>query len=337
MTALLLKKPAVCYLAGQMDLTNIYKPIKGDLKKVEQSLGEITDAEFSLLAELLAYTLKDGGKRIRPALTLLSGKFFVYDTALLIPMAAGIELLHTATLVHDDIVDNSPVRRGKPTVSRAWGENRALLLGDYLFAKAGSLVAGTGNLRVIKLFSQTLMTISSGELKHTGVAFALASDRDYYFAWVSAKTARLFSTATESGAILSQATEEAIKALGDYGHNLGMGFQIVDDVLDFVGEEDELGKPVGSDLREGTMTLPSILFVESYPEDKLIKSVIENKDVESVALAVEKIRNSSVIDECLTLASEFCSRASRAVEKLPDNSARRSLLELAAYIVERRR
>jgi geranylgeranyl pyrophosphate synthase len=337
MTTLLLKKPAVFYLVGQMDLTNIYKPVKGDLKKVEQSLEEITDAEFSLLAELLAYTLKDGGKRIRPALTLLSGKFYVYDTALLIPMAAAVELLHTATLVHDDIVDNSPVRRGKPTVNRAWGQNRALLLGDYLFAKAGGLVASTENLRVIKLFSQTLMTISSGELKQTGVTFALASARDYYFAWVSAKTARLFATATESGAILSQATEEAIKALGDYGHNLGMGFQIVDDVLDFIGEEDELGKPVGSDLREGTMTLPSILFVESYPEDKLIKSVIENRDMESVALAVEKIRNSPAIDECLALASEFCSRASRAVEKLPDNSARRSLLELAAYTIQRRK
>jgi geranylgeranyl pyrophosphate synthase len=337
MTALWLKKPTVCYLVSQMDLTNIYKPVKGDLKKVEQSLGEITDAEFSLLADLLAYTLKDGGKRIRPALTLLSGKFYVYDTALLIPMAAAIELLHTATLVHDDIVDNSPVRRGKPTVSRAWGENRALLLGDYLFAKAGSLVAGTENLRVIKLFSETLMTISSGELKQTSVTFAQASGRDYYFSWVSAKTARLFSTATESGAILSQANEETIEALRDYGHNLGMGFQIVDDVLDFIGDEDLLGKPVGSDLREGTMTLPSILFTESHPEDKLIKSLIENKDVESVALAVEKIRNSPVIDDCLALAAEFCSRASRAVEKLPHNGARRSMLELAAYTVERRK
>jgi geranylgeranyl pyrophosphate synthase len=334
---LLPKKPAVFCLVGQMDLSNIYKPVKGDLKKVEQSLEEITDAEFSLLADLLAYTLKDGGKRIRPALTLLSGKFYVYDTVLLIPMAAGIELLHTATLVHDDIVDNSPVRRGKPTVNRAWGGNRALLLGDYLFAKAGSLVAGTENLRVIKLFSETLMTISAGELKQTGVTFAQASNRDYYFSWVSAKTARLFSTATESGAILSQATEEVIEALRDYGHNLGMGFQIVDDVLDFIGEEDLLGKPVGSDLREGTMTLPSILFVESYPEDKLIKCIIEDRDVENLALAVEKIRSSSVIDECLTLASEFCFRASRAVEKLSDNSARQSLLELAAYITQRRK
>jgi len=334
---LLLKKPVVWGLVGQVNLSSIYKPVQEDLEKVERSLEEIADSEFPLLAQLLAYTLKNGGKRIRPALTLLSGKFYAYDVALIVLMATAIELLHTATLVHDDIVDNSPVRRGKPTVSRAWGENRALLLGDYLFAKAGSLAASTGNLRVVKLFSQTLMTISGGELKQTGVSFGLASAREYYFDWIGAKTACLFSAATESGAILSQSPEDAIEAMRDYGHNLGMAFQIVDDVLDFVGEEDELGKPVGSDLREGTMTLPSILFVESYPEDNLIKSVVEKKDAENVALAVEKIRNSSIIDECLALASEFCSRASRAVEKLPENSARQSLLGLAAYIVERRK
>ena len=320
-----------------MNLNSIYKPVQEDLEKVERSLEAIADSEFPLLAQLLAYVIKNGGKRIRPALTLLSAKFFSYDLNTLIPMAMAIELLHTATLVHDDIVDNSPVRRGKPTVSHAWGENRALLLGDYLFAKAGSLAAGTGNLRVVKLFSQTLMTISGGELKQTGVTSDVARVRDYYFAWVSAKTACLFATATESGAILSQAPEDSVEAIRDYGHNLGMAFQIVDDVLDFIGEEDELGKPVGSDLREGTMTLPSILFAESHPGDELLKSVVENKDVESVTLAVERIRNSSVIDECLALAAEFCSRASNAVGKLPDNSARRSLLDLAAYSVERRK
>ena len=320
-----------------MNLSDIYKPVKDDLEKVERSLEEIADSEFPLLAQLLTYTLKNGGKRIRPALSLLSAKFYGYDLNTLIPIAMAIELLHTATLVHDDIVDNSPVRRGRPTVSCAWGENRALLLGDYLFAKAGSLAASTGNLRVIKLFSQTLMTISGGELRQTGVTFDLKRAREHYFDWISAKTACLFSAATESGAVLSQAPEEAIAAMRDYGHNLGMGFQIVDDVLDFVGEEDELGKPVGSDLREGAVTLPSILFAKSNPKDSLIQAVIEKRDAESMVLAVEKIRNSPVIGECLALASDFCFRARRAVEKLPDNSARQSLLELAAYIIERRK
>ncbi len=315
----------------------VYAPIQRDLETVERSLQEIADSEFPLLSQLLAYTLKNGGKRIRPALTLLAGKFHVYDLSLLIPMAAAIELLHTATLVHDDIVDNSPVRRGRPTVSHAWGGNRALLLGDYLFAKAGSLAASTGNLRVIKLFSQTLMTISGGELKQTGITFDLGHAREYYFDWISAKTACLFSTATESGAVLSQAPEDTIEAVRDYGYNIGMAFQIVDDVLDFVGTADELGKPVGSDLREGALTLPSILFTQVYPEDTLIRKAIEERDQESVGLAVERINNSPVINECLSIASEYCSRAVRVVEKLEDNEARRALLALAAYIIERRK
>jgi geranylgeranyl pyrophosphate synthase len=320
-----------------VNLSEIYRPVQKDLKKVEQSLEDIADTDFSLLTQLLEYTLKAGGKRVRPALTLLSGKFYVYDLTLLVPMAAAIELLHTATLVHDDIVDNSPVRRGKPTVSRTWGQSSALLLGDYLFAKAGSLVAGTGNLRAVKLFSETLMTISAGELKQTAVTSAMARLRDYYFAWIGAKTACLFSTSTESGAILSQAPEESIQNVGDYGYNLGMAFQIVDDVLDFIGEEEELGKPVGSDLREGTLTLPTIIFAEYYPSDDLIKNFIGNRDAEDVAPAVERIRNSPVIDDCLILAAEFCLKARRAAEKLPDNRARKSLIDLTEYIVERRK
>ncbi len=320
-----------------MNLSDIYKPIEDDLEKVEQSLEAVADVDSPLLSELLKYTLKNGGKRIRPSLTLLAGKFHVYDLALLVPLATAIELLHTATLVHDDIVDHSPIRRSKPTVSRAWGENRALLLGDYLFAKAGSLAAGTGNLRAIRLFSQALMTISGGELKQTGIVFDLKQAREHYFNWISAKTARLFSTATESGAILSQSPEYVIEALKNYGHNFGMAFQIIDDVLDFVGDEVELGKPVGSDLGEGIVTLPSILFAEANPQDNLIKSVVENRDTKTVALAVENIRSSPAISQCLALASDFCSRASQALEVLPDNSYRQALLDLAAYIVQRRK
>lgn len=318
-----------------MELDEIYRPIEDELEKVERGLEAVAEVESPLLAELLKYTLKSGGKRIRPAVTLLAGKFHLYDSGLLVPMAIAIELLHTATLIHDDIVDDSPVRRGKPTVSRAWGENKALLLGDYLFAKAGSLAASTGNLRVIKLFSQALMTISSGELAQTSVSFDLRQARECYFKWISAKTASLFSTATESGAVLSQSPEETVQALREYGHNLGMAFQIVDDVLDFIGEEDELGKPVGSDLGEGIATLPSILFVESHPEDSLIRGVFGKRDAESVPLAVDAIRQSPVIDRCLALASDFSSRACRALEKLPDNNFRQALLNLASYIVER--
>ncbi len=320
-----------------MSLDSIYQPIKDDLVKIDQSLESVANVDIPLLSQLLEYLLKNGGKRIRPSLTLLAGKFCSYDLSLLIPMATAVELLHNATLVHDDIVDNALTRRGKQSISHAWGEASALLLGDYLFARAGRLVASTGNLRVVKLFAQTLMTISSGELAQINVFFDRKRARDHYYEWINAKTACLFSMATESGAVLSQSPEPVIEALIDYGHNFGMAFQIIDDVLDFTGREDEMGKPVGSDLIEGAVTLPSIIFAESNPDGNLIKSIVENKDTDKVALVVDKIRNSSIIDECLVIASDFGSRACKALEKVPDNSAHQSLIDLATYIIKRRK
>ncbi|MBM3166108.1 MAG: polyprenyl synthetase family protein [Chloroflexi bacterium] len=320
-----------------MSLDEIYAPIVDDLEDVERCLQQAAQVDDPLLAELLKYAVEGGGKRLRPAFTLLCGKLYHYDPALLVPMAAAVELLHTATLVHDDIVDHSPVRRGKPTVSHAFGGNRALLLGDYLFAKAGRLCADTDNLRVIKLFAQTLMTISGGEVRQTAFAFDLKTARDYYYSWISAKTACLFCLACESGAILGQSPEEAITALRAYGHNLGMAFQIIDDVLDFVGEQDEMGKPVGSDLAEGAVTLPSILYAESHPGDDIIKTVLASKDARDVAKAVEKIKNSPAIEKCLDIALDFCSQACRAIEKLPDTIFRSSLVDLVNYVIARRK
>ena len=320
-----------------MNLDAIYQPIKDDLVKVEHSLKSVSNVDIPLLSQLLEYMLQNGGKRIRPAFTLFAGLFYHYDLNLLVPMATATELLHNATLVHDDIVDNAPTRRGKQSISHAWGEASALLLGDYLFAKAGMLVASTGNLRVVKLFAQTLMTISSGELAQINVLFDRKRAREHYYNWISAKTACLFAMATESGAVLSQAPETAINGLKEYGHNFGMAFQVIDDVLDFTAREEELGKPVGSDLIEGAVTLPSILFAESSPDSNLLKSIIENKDIDKVALIVEKIRNSSIIDDCLAIASDFCTKACQSLEQLPDNHARQSLIGLATYVIKRRK
>jgi len=320
-----------------MSLNDIYLPVVSDLEEVERALEVAARVDDPLLAELLQYAVRSRGKRLRPALTLLCGKFYKYDPALLVPMAAAVELLHTATLVHDDIVDHSPVRRGKPTVSQAWGENRALLLGDYLFAKAGRLCADTDNLRVIKLFAQTLMTISGGEVRQTAFVFDIKTAKDYYFSWISAKTACLFSLACESGAILSHSPENGITALRNYGHNFGMAFQVMDDVLDFTGDENEVGKPVGSDLAEGAVTLPSILYAEAHPGDNVIKNAIESKKPTDVAKAVANIRDSEVIRESMEIASDFCSRACRAVEILPDSSFRHSFIDLATFIIERRK
>ena len=253
-------------------------------------------------------------------------------------MATAVELLHTATLVHDDAVDKSAVRRGRATINKVWGEDKAVLLGDYLFARAGGCCANTGNVRVIKLFSQTLATISSGELQQAFDAFNLEQTRQQYFQRIACKTASLFILATESGAVLSQAPERSVEVLREYGRNLGIAFQIVDDILDFIGTEEELGKPVGSDLAQGTLTLPAMLLLQYYPEDNPIKRFFQNQDEpENKKQAIELVRNSPVVQECYDVAAEYCARACQNLDLLPDNASRQALVEVAAYVIRRKK
>lgn len=324
-----------------MELKAIYKLVRGDLAKVERQIKSVTEVDFPDLAELLKHILL-GGKAIRPALTFLSAKFYNYNLDLLLPMATSVELMHTSTLVHDDAIDKSAVRRGRPTVNSLWGEDRAVLLGDYLFAKAGEFAALTGNLRVIRLFSQTLQIISSGELKQTFDAFNLEQSRRRYFERITGKTASLFSLSTQSGAILSQAPEESVQALNRYGTNLGIAFQVVDDLLDFTGTERELGKPVGSDLAQGTLTLPAMLLLEQYAEDNPVRELFNNPDMPDtdkqarIKRAIDMVGSSSVGPECYKVASDYCAQARRELESLPAGPARKTLAEIADFVVSRK-
>ncbi len=321
-----------------MPLSTIYQPVEEDLAKVNDWLSSATEVNFPWLAELLGYSLKGGGKRIRPALILLSGKFHDYNLSSLLPMALAVELLHTATLVHDDAIDKSIVRRGRPTVNEVWGVDKAVLLGDYLFAKAGECAADTQNLRAVKLFAQTLEIISAGEINQAFNAFNLEQTRQHYIERISCKTASLFSLATESGAILSQAPEKSAEVLKEYGHNLGIAFQIIDDILDFISTEEEMGKPIGADLAQGTLTLPAMLILERYPEDNPVKRVFQNSDKqENIKLALELASNSSIIQECYQVASDYCSKACQNLNLLSDNPSRQALIELADYAIKRKR
>ena len=324
-----------------MELTAIYQSVEQDLAKVESQIKTVTEVDFPDLAELLKHILL-GGKAIRPALTFLSAKFYKYDLDLLLPMATSVELMHTSTLVHDDAIDKSAVRRGRPTVNSLWGMDRAVLLGDYLFAKAGEFAALTGDLRVIRLFAQTLQIISSGELKQTFDAFHLEQSRQRYFERISGKTASLFALSTQSGAILSQAPEESIQALKGYGTNLGIAFQVVDDLLDFIGTEGELGKPVGSDLDQGTLTLPAMLLLEQYPQDNPVRELFANPDMpqterrDKIKRAINMVGSSSVEAECYKVAADYCDKARRELESLPDKPARQTLVAIADFVVSRK-
>ena len=298
----------------------------------------VSKVDFAHLARLLGHSLKSNGKRIRPVLTLISGKFYDYNPSYLLSMATAVEILHTATLVHDDAIDKSSVRRGRPTINALWSEEKAVLLGDYLFAEAGALTASTNNLRAIKLFAETLKTISSGELNQSFNAFNLDLSRAQYFQRVAQKTAALFSMATESGAAMSQAPEESIQILIKYGYDLGIAFQIVDDILDFIGTEEELGKPTGSDLSQGTITLPAMLLLERYPDDNPIKRLLDSRDRQGeIKRAIDMVRNSSIIQECYQVATDYCARACRDLKRLPANIGRQSLADLADFVSHRKK
>ena len=321
-----------------MTLAEIYEPIEKDLGRVEKNLGSISEIEYPHLSELLSYILV-GGKGIRPALTLLSGKFYNYDFDRLLPMASAVELLHIATLVHDDAIDKSEVRRGRATINSLWDEERAILLGDYLFAKAGEFAASTQTLRVITLFSQTLQIISGGELNQIFNAFNPEQTRDDYVKRISSKTASLFLLATESGAVLSQAPEEAVGILKKYGYNLGIAFQIIDDILDFTGTEEEMGKPIGSDLTQGTLTLPAMFLLKNHPDDNPVKRIFQNNEDrdKNVKLAIEQVCNSKIFEQCYAIASGYCTKACQNLGQLPDTASNQSLSKLGDYVLSRKK
>jgi len=319
-----------------MELDTIYQPIQEDLQKVEERLVSVVDVDIPVLKKVLDYVIKTSGKMVRPAITLFSGKFYDYDLGSLLPVATAMELLHTATLVHDDVVDNSLQRRGKATVNKLWGDTSAVLVGDYLLAKCAELTAETENIEVMKLLSNAIMLISSGELRQKGLSFDGRQNKDDYYRWIAAKTASLFSAAAEAGAILANSPEQAIQALRDYGYNLGMAFQVVDDVLDFTGNEVELGKLPGSDLSQGVLTLPTIIFLERYPNDDTVKKILESEIAEHVELVRDKICQSPVIQDCIDIARNFSLQACQALEILPDKVPRSHLVDLAHYVVGRK-
>jgi len=322
-----------------LELSEIYRPVQEDLAAVQEELKSICQVENPYLEELLEYSLIGGGKRIRPILALLSAKSYNYNIDTLMPIAMAVELMHMATLMHDDTIDNSTIRWGRPTVNALWGTEQAILLGDYLFAQTGELVARTNNLRVIKLLPLTLMIITSGEIAQSQSAFELKKARMNYLHRIASKTAALFVMATESGAILSEAPEEGIEIMREYGYNLGITFQIVDDILDFIGTEEEMGKPVGSDLLQGTLTLPAMLLLEHYSgKDNPVRQLFRTRDGQKyISQAIEQVRNSSIIEECFEVATDYRNRACQRLEQLPNSEARQSLYELADFIVNRRR
>ncbi len=314
----------------------LYGSVQEDLRLVEQIFESLKDADYGPLGEMLGMVLAGGGKLMRPALALLAGRFGEYDLARLVPLAASVELLHTATLVHDDVIDNASTRRGRPTVNSAFQNSTTVMLGDYLFAHAADQVVRTDSLRVVQLFSNTLMIMAKGEIRQDLAAYDSRQTIRDYLHRIGGKTASLFATACEGGAVVSRAPEPWVDALREYGHSLGMAFQIVDDILDFTGDEVQMGKPVGSDLMQGTLTLPSFLLMERQPRSNPVQKYFSRPTKDRLAQAVDMVRASGILEESYGMARDFCRRAREAIAVLPDNADRQTLADLTDYILERR-
>lgn len=317
-----------------MELKQIYAPVQEDLKKIKEALKVIAKIDYPWLSEQLGYILMETGKAMRPAFVLLAGKCFKYDWERLMPMGVSVELMHTATLVHDDAIDKAATRRGRKTMNSLWGDEIAILTGDYLFAKAGEYVADTMNPRVIKFFSHTLAIISSGEIGQFRGSYNYNQDREQYFRRIYRKTASLFSLSTQSGAILSHATEAQVQIMKDYADNLGIAFQIVDDILDFTSTAEAMGKPVGGDLIQGTLTLPAIMVMEKNPKDNPVKRMFETRDLKYVAEAIKQVRDSSIIPDCYKIAGDYVEKACAGIKTLPKSDSRDALLNLADFVIK---
>lgn len=327
-------------MGEKMKSTFIFNEIKKELKEVETFLVEYTDFCHSQLKKSSQHTLKAGGKRIRPAFVLLSGKVFNKENKFdLIPLAAAVELIHMFSLIHDDVIDQADIRRGKPTVRVLWGNKFSLHCGDYLLAQATRLINPKKNKKIANVMAEISVEMCQGEIQQLLSLFDTnQSIRDYFYR-IKRKTALLIAASCKIGALATNAPEKAVIALYKYGYYLGMAFQIKDDCLDLQGSSNVIGKPAGSDLAQGIITLPTIFALRGAGEknqklNALIKSKFANgKD--DLAEAIDIVRNSGGIEKSVALSNRYIEKAKKQILLLPPGSARDSLEKIADYIIER--
>lgn len=321
-----------------MSSITFFTSVQDQLQFVEQRIREQAGEEHHPdLRSALSHLLSSGGKRIRPTLGLLVGNMLGAPEEKLITLGASVELLHTATLVHDDLIDGALLRRGMPTLNALWSPAATVLTGDFLFARAAKLAAETDHLPLMKLFAETLATIVNGELTQMFSARGVI-ERDNYYQRIYAKTASLFEMAALAAAMVATEDEEMRASMKVFGYEVGMAFQIVDDILDFTGEESAVGKPIGSDLLNGLVTLPAIYYAEAHPNNEDVLAVPEGgwKDTDRVQRLVDNIRQSTAIQQSMDEARRAISRALKSLSDAPMSPEREALENLAKFIVDRK-
>ncbi len=310
-----------------------------DLHLVNDVITDRMESPVDMIPNLAGHLINAGGKRLRPMLTLASSRMCGYEDVHHVKLAAAVEFIHTATLLHDDVIDESDLRRGNPTANVIWGNKPSVLVGDFLFSRAFQLMVETGELRVLDILAQAASIIAEGEVMQLTTANNMATTEDAYLAVIQAKTAALFEAAARVGAVIAHKGNEEEQALLSYGRNLGIAFQLVDDALDYSGKQAKLGKSVGDDFREGKMTLPVVLAFRRGSEDERVfwRAAIENgsgsdEDLEQAIALMEK---HGTLGDSIERARHYGSMARDALAIFPESDYRTALTDIVDFCVQR--
>ena len=311
-----------------------------DMQAVDKLINSyITSNVTPVISELSNHLINAGGKRLRPLLTLAASDLCNYSGASHIKLAAAIEFIHTATLLHDDVVDESFQRRGKPTANILWDNQSSVLVGDYLFSKSFQLMVETDSLKVLSILADASSTISEGEILQLSAVRNIKTDESAYFKIIEGKTAALFAAATEVGAVISNVEDKEADALANFGKALGISFQITDDLLDYVGSEEVLGKNIGDDFKEGKVTLPLIKAIsKSSKEEKRFWEEVINKGMQKssdLEHALLLMRQHNVFEETRIEAIKWSKKARNYLDIFPESKTKVILQELTYFVVER--
>jgi octaprenyl-diphosphate synthase len=337
-------------------LAQLFEPIRADLKEVERQFARQVQSQVAVIPQMGTYVQDGGGKRIRPAVLLMSARMagYIGDPPAIagssrteprdergVVYASVLEFIHTATLVHDDIIDEAELRRGRDAVHTRWGNHLTVLFGDFLYLKSMSLALSQDDLEIVKLLCDVTLRIVEGEIYQLTKNGVVDLTEEEHFDIVRRKTAYLFAGCARIGAMLGPTTREQQEAIWDYGLNIGMAFQIVDDLLDFTGDADTLGKPVGGDLREGKMTLP-VIHLRSRGDsraDALLRQIVEARSStpEQWRELTAMLAQSRSIEYARRIASDFVDRAKKSLYAFPASEARDALMYLPDYVIARDR
>ncbi|WP_409346607.1 heptaprenyl diphosphate synthase component II [Paenibacillus sp. MBLB4367] len=322
-----------------MKIVDIYTRLKKDLNAIEKELEASIYSEHAMLKETSLHLLKAGGKRIRPIFVLLSGQFGLYEIDKMKKIAVPMELIHMASLVHDDVIDDAETRRGQLTVRSKWDNRIAMYTGDYIFAKALSVVTQLSNPRVHQIMSHAIVEMSIGEMEQIRYFFHSSQRVRDYLLRIKRKTALLIAISCQLGAIAAGAPEAISRKLYDFGYYVGMTFQIRDDVLDICGTEEQIGKPPGSDIKQGNITLP-VLYALRQPglRDRLLAELDRIRKLDGqtdVSEFLQLVRGSGCIEQGERLAERYIQKAIRSLDGLPDIQAKKDLVRIAHFVASR--